>query len=144
MSHLEWSLKDCTVIVIDTVTKKQEEITGFAEEAVQGEYMGDKYEDLEQSADGEHSERYATNDNRIKIVFGLYGGTKAALIFDNLRHADSSSDGRDILVRNRKIGREMRCDTAKAHKTGAVTWGKKHGNRTFEFQGPTGHLNREI
>ncbi len=140
---MEWSLADCTVVMTRTHNGEAYQFSGFKEEAVQVEYMGPKYDELKISADGEHIERTATNDTRMKLTLGLFGGTEAAAYCDEMRFWPTDEDEVNVLIRNNRISREIRLDYCKQHNPGAVSWGKAHGDRDYEFQGGDGHINKK-
>lgn len=139
-----WSLKHCTVTIVNTTTQETWVFSGFTEEAVQFEWMSAKYEDMEMSADGEHFEVYATNDSRLKATFSLFGGTETAVIMDKIRFEDTAEDEYNIMVLNKKVGREAKVEYSRCHNAGPAIWGKKFGNRNYEWQGADGYFNRKV
>ena len=114
----KWSLKHCSVVLSNRITEQEIVLSGFTEEAIQAEWMGGKYEDIEQSPDGEHFEEYATNEKRMKITYALYQGTENSAILDEIWDLDTDDDDWDILIRNTRINREIKCVEASLHNVG--------------------------
>lgn len=144
MDKLNWSLKDCTVVMTRVSTQEDMQFTGFKEEGITIEYMAAKYDDIENSADGVLTERTANNDTRIKFTFNLYDGTELTAYCDEQRFWDTNEDDVHILVRNNILGRECRADYAKEHQAGQTAWGKKKGARVFEYQAGEGYMGRKV